>query len=86
MNSPEYILTPGTTVITHYELEDTKGFLIVPKNIAARKANVKGVIAYPVPGHGGDVYFVDHADGSCGAYCWSEFELAEFPTKVVPAE
>ena len=85
MKCPEHILKPGTTIVTNYELESTKGFLIAEKHINARRINTNGVIAFPVPGHGGDVYFVDHADGSTGVYCWSEFELAEFPTKLVPA-
>ena len=83
-NPPEKIIPTGTKVITNYELDTTDGFMVVQRHIAARIPNARGVVAYPVPGHGGDVYFVDHSDGSTGAYSWSEFEFAEFPTKVVP--
>lgn len=75
MNSPSTILAPGTPVLTHAQLGGTKGMLVSQPHLAARVPSTRGVISGVVPGHGGDVYFVLHANGDVGAYCWVEFEL-----------
>jgi hypothetical protein len=56
-------------------LETTKGMMIAPKHLSVRQAGLTGVVKTWVPGHGGDVWFVQH-DGSeeVGAYCFTEME------------
>ena len=83
MDQPEYILEPGTRIRTHVKLGETTGFLIAERHLSARKREALGLIVDPVPGHGGDVYFVRHAEGDSGndpcpvaSYCFTEFELA----------
>ncbi len=56
------------------KLGDTMGMLIVQNHLDARKANKEGTVAGYVPGHGGDVWWVRHADGTPGAYAFDEFE------------
>lgn len=56
-------------------LEDTTGFIIADRHIDCRKAGMTGTIRSYVPGHGGDVWFVDHdASDDIGAYCFTELE------------
>jgi hypothetical protein len=77
MKQPKYYLENGVRVVTHATLGETEGYSVAPKHMTVRKPNQKGVIAGIVPGHGGDVYWVEH-EGSdeTGAYCFTEFELA----------
>ena len=55
-------------------LGSTEGFLIHPRPMACRKVGAVGTATSYVPGHGGDVWFVQHDDGSVGAYCYDELE------------
>lgn len=59
------------------ELDSTNGMQIHERHLACRKAGVTGLVRGCVPGHGGDVWFVQH-EGSddIGAYCYNEFEKA----------
>ena len=67
----------GTKVRTHDVLEDTRGLLCGPGNLGARKPSTDGTIHGVVPGHGGDVYWIQHAHTVLLApYCFTEFELA----------
>lgn len=76
MREPEYILESGTKIVTHAALDTTQGMLINPKHLTCRKGNQKGTIQGWVPGHGGDVYWVQHeGSNEVGAYCFTEFEL-----------
>jgi len=78
MKQPAQILADGTRVVTHERLESTGGMLIKRQHLDARRANQPGVIKGWVPGHGGDVYWVQHdGDGPAAAYCFTEFELEE---------
>jgi len=54
--------------------EGTTGLMIAPKNLEARGVDKIGVVTGYVPGHGGDVWWVRHDDGSVGAYVFTEFE------------
>lgn len=57
------------------KLNDTKGMMIAPKHLDARKKGARGIIREFVPGHGGDVWFIKHDDdGQIGAYSFDEFE------------
>ncbi len=76
MQQPMYILEDGTRVVTHAALEDTRGMMVPPSYLGARKPNEKGAISGVVGGHGGDVYYVKHDSGDVGVYAFTEFELA----------
>ncbi len=54
----------------------TMGMLIHKKHLSVRKRDVVGTLLQQVPGHGGDVWFVKHNDGTnqVGAYCFTEME------------
>jgi len=76
MRQPETILPNGTRVRTHAELESTRGMMVHPAHLSARRPGAEGAIAGVVGGHGGDVYYVEHAPGEpWAAYCFTEFEL-----------
>jgi hypothetical protein len=59
------------------ELGETQGMTIHERHLACRQAGLMGEVVGYVPGHGGDVWFVQH-DGSTdvGAYCFTELEKA----------
>lgn len=75
MKEPKYILQDGTKVITHVVLHPTTGMLIAADKLANRRANTPGTVVGVVGGHGGDVYWVRHEDGTVAAYGWPEMEL-----------
>jgi hypothetical protein len=52
----------------------TTGMLIKDEYLKARRAGAVGQVHSYVPGHGGDVWFVMHEDGSVGAYGFPEME------------
>lgn len=76
MEEPKHILESGTRVVTNDPLGSTSGMLVNPKHLECRRGGARGVVRGWVAGHGGDVYWVEHEDGTVGAYCWSEFEFA----------
>ena len=91
MKEPRELLKAGTRIVTHDELGETTGMLIVERHLNARKSNALGMIDGYVTGHGGDVYFVRHAEGDVrsepcpvAAYSFTEFELAEPPARADP--
>jgi hypothetical protein len=65
---------PGLEIKTIFNLESTAGILVKPEYLQARKPDAEGTIKGWVGGHGGDVWWVEHKDGSIGAYCYSEFQ------------
>lgn len=67
----------GARVVTHAELGSTSGMTVNSRHIEARRPSAKGVIRGWVPGHGGDVWWVEHEDGAVGAYCFDELEFTE---------
>jgi hypothetical protein len=75
MNQPTYILKNGTRVRMHDRLGPTGGMFVPQGFIDARRPATLGVIAGVVMGHGGDVYWVRHIDGTMAPYCFDEFEL-----------
>lgn len=68
MNIPEV----GAQFVTCLELGDTRGFMVHPKHMAARRSSTRGVYRGYVAGHGGDVWWIEHEDGTVGAYCYTE--------------
>jgi len=67
----------GLRVKTRPRLLATTGFIIHEKHINARKPNKFGSVRQWVPGHGGDVWFVQHDDRSVGAYRIDELGKVE---------
>jgi hypothetical protein len=59
-------------------LGTTKGMLIADRHILARCNGITGTVLQYVPGHGGDMWFVEHdGTGEIGAYCFDELEAVE---------
>ena len=59
------------------KLGDTRGMLIKKEHLDIRKVGVKGTIVGYIPGHGGDLWWIRHDDGTVGAYVFDEFEKIE---------
>ena len=59
------------------KLGDTRGMLIQKEHLDIRKLGVKGTIVGYIPGHGGDLWWIRHDDGTVGAYVFDEFEKIE---------
>lgn len=76
MEAPAKVLNSGTKVRTHEKLDPVVGMMVADKHIMARRTGADGEIIGYVPGHGGDVYWVQHDGGEAAVYCFSEFELA----------
>lgn len=65
---------PGLRVKT-VKLQSADGMMIKPHHLSVRKEGVTGTVERYVPGHGGDVWFVQHDDSEdVGAYCFTEIE------------
>lgn len=63
----------GLRVRTVFNLRGTNGMTIAKKNLDARTTNALGTVRGWVPGHGGDVWWVQHDNGTVGAYVFDEF-------------
>lgn len=63
----------GLRVRTDGHLGKTTGMIITQKHLNARQPNKEGEVSGYVPGHGGDVWWVTHNDGTVGAYMFDEF-------------
>jgi hypothetical protein len=81
MDQPKYVLERGVRVHTHKKLDREDGLIAMPTLIANRRGDADGAIYDIVPGHGGDVYWVKHADTKIAPYCFTEFEFAQNDTK-----
>ena len=66
----------GLKVKTNKRLGKTTGMFIAQKHLNARRPNKEGKVSGYVPGHGGDVWWVTHKDGTVGAYMFDEFSPA----------
>ncbi len=77
MNEPKCVLGVGTKIITSIALHPTTGLMVKPKYLEARRPSTAGIIQGFVPGHGGDIYWVEHEDESIAVYGWMEFELVD---------
>jgi len=77
MKEPNSILRDGTPIITNTDVKPIKqaGVLVKDKYIQTRKPGAPGTILGCVPGHGGDIYWVEHEEGNIAVYGWPEFEL-----------
>lgn len=76
-------LRAGIIVRSMDPLEPTTGMMVKADLIAARTPLAMGKVMGPVPGHGGDVWWVRHADQSVAPYSFSELELVGIPKKLL---
>lgn len=65
----------GAPVITT-ALREPHGWLLDPAELGGRTANLPGRLLNAAPGHGGDVWFVEHGSGHVAAYSTSELKAA----------
>jgi hypothetical protein len=70
----------GTPVVTRPSLASCDGFLVNPKHIIARREG-PGIIRGWVASCGGDVWWIEHEDGSVGAYMFTEVFDPEPPSR-----
>ena len=54
----------------------TRGMLIKSEILSRRGVSKQGIVRGYVPGHGGDVWFVEHSEG-IAAYCYDEIEIVK---------
>lgn len=54
--------------------DDITGMFVKKKYLDVRQVGIKGRITGYVPGHGGDIWWVEHDNGDVGAYIFTEFE------------
>ena len=64
----------GMLVITTATLGDMGQHIVTMEQLKARRPNGRGRTIRHLPGHGGDVWLVGHADGSIAAYTLDELE------------
>ncbi len=67
-------VTRGLLVRTKGVDKSTGGMLVPLKHLEARAEGVVGTVMNYVPGHGGDVWFVQHDTGEIAVYTFNEFE------------
>jgi len=74
MNSDD--MKAGVRVRVNKKLrKGTKGLLVKQHHLDVRKVGVAGTLKSHVPGHGGDVWFVQHENSEVvGAYCYDELD------------
>lgn len=62
-------------ILTNHELGSTRGMFIGVQHLNARRSAAIGTVVSQVPGHAGDVWWVEH-DGVyyMAPYCFDEFE------------
>ncbi len=66
---------PGLSVkVTELKEAYTKAFFVRKQYLQARRLGAVGVVHSYVSGHGGDVWWVRHEDGSVAVYMFDEFE------------
>lgn len=80
-------LKDGRTFIPHHQkvkvkrLKSTRGFLVKKEHLSARRKGATGILGNPVPGYGGDVWWVLHEDdGKIAAYAYGELEIIQTST------
>jgi len=52
--------------------DECMGFLVIQKIISERKPNTNGKYIGYVPGSGGELWWIEHEDGTVGAYLFTE--------------
>lgn len=56
-------------------LHSTEGMILIEEALQSRQIGATGIVRSHVPGHGGDVWFVEHDIGDkIAAYCFNEME------------
>lgn len=67
---------PSMKIVTIDKLESTDGMMIAAKHLNERRPGTPGQLLDYVPGHGGDVWFVEH-EGAAVAAVYSLAEMRE---------
>jgi hypothetical protein len=69
-------IKPGIEVRTT-KLGETSGIIVKDnKYLDTRQSGLVGTVVGYLPGHGGDVWYIQHYDTEdIGVYCFNEFEL-----------
>lgn len=75
MQQPRTILEEGTRIRTEQKIGTTNGMVAMPSLTNNRRVDALGRIRGILPGHGGDVYWVTHDDGTVAPYAYEEFNL-----------
>lgn len=70
------------TILVVKRLGDTRGFLIHEKHIACRRLGTVRMTGW-VPGHGGDVWHVQHWNGDIAVYGFEDLEFAGWLRRAV---
>jgi len=73
MRLTENTIRPGIRVRVAFDY-GTGGMLIHQKYLDARRVGATGITGLYVPGHGGDIYWVKHDDGTIAAFGFMELE------------
>jgi hypothetical protein len=72
-------IQPKMRVRTVPELEDTVGIYLNPTYLWTRRPDRPGRVMSHVPGYGGDVWWVEHDDGTVAFYQSCELVPVEGP-------
>lgn len=85
MDEPKIVLSPWTLVITNDNVVQEHSFLINKSRNNVRRPGALGLLRGFLSGHGGDVYWVQHQDGTVGPYGWWEFDYPDKRALIEPA-
>jgi len=66
-------IVEGMSIRTHDRLGTTAGMIVHHSYLDARRAGQKGKLLTWVPGHGGDVWLIEHEGGQQAVYAYTEF-------------
>jgi hypothetical protein len=64
----------GDKFRTKATLDTTTGMLVSEKHLECRRPDAEVTYLQYVPGHGGDVWAMEHEDGTIGVYCYTELQ------------
>jgi len=79
-----YDVQPGMRVKVTC-LHSTRGMLIATEDLNRRRLNATGTVQGFVPGHGGDVWWVQHDTGEVAPYSFDEIDPEDDAPFVVVA-
>ena len=69
-------LSPGQRIIVNDTISPTTAaWFIKPECLARREPGVAAILGNWVPGHGGDVWWAQHGDGTVAPYMTTEFTV-----------
>ncbi len=71
---PSDKVMPGLSVRVERRLGSMEGWYIKKRVLARRTGGVRGTVWGHVPGHGGEVWWVQHTDGDMAPYAYDELK------------